>query len=115
MWICLNNAFLSVVSKGCAPDELLVRARRPGDINKVFPEAIVTEKIGTDYQFRAIVKREDIALALANEVFSIDYSNFKNSVRDNKLHDAYAAFWNQHARLQPRAPYSGIRRQGSLL
>ena len=25
MWICLNNAFLSIVHKDCAPDELLVR------------------------------------------------------------------------------------------
>ena len=32
MWICLNNAFLSVVSKDCRPDELLVRARRKGEL-----------------------------------------------------------------------------------
>ena len=42
MWIMMNNSFLSIVSKDCGPAELLVRARRAGDIERVFPDAKVT-------------------------------------------------------------------------
>ena len=117
MWVCLSNAFLSIVCKECGPDELLVRARRKGDIENVFPDAKVKRSPGTDYLFRAVVKRAEVAAAMVREVESIDYDNFKNSVRDHKLHDAYSAFWGIHARLQPVPPYSTIRSrgQGSLL
>jgi hypothetical protein len=37
-----NNSYLSIVSKDCGPAELLVRARRAGDIEKVFADAKVT-------------------------------------------------------------------------
>lgn len=117
MWICLNEAFLSVVSKDCPADCLLVRARRRGDIERVFPGARVEETPGNDYLFRAVVKRSDVADALARQVEALDYDNFKNSVRDRKLHDAYASFWHTHARLQEIPPYSARRnkRQGELL
>lgn len=49
MWLCLNSAFLSIVFKDCAEDELLVRARRKGDIEKVFPDAKVIRSTDSDY------------------------------------------------------------------
>lgn len=111
MWICLNRAFLSIVepergTNGASPT-LLVRARRPGDIEAVFPDVKVEKRPERDYLFRAMVPREAVAEAIAAEVLGIDYNNFKGSVRNNKLHDAYAGFWNIHARLQPTPPYSG--------
>ena len=106
MWICLTNAFLSIVSKDCKPDELMVRARRPGDIERVFPEAKVEVKDGTDYQFRARIKREVVAQALAAQVAGIGYSNFKGATRDDRLHDAYNRMWHAHAALQPTRPYA---------
>jgi hypothetical protein len=109
----MNDAFLSIVDKECGPDELLVRARRPGDIERVFPRAKVISRIGTDYQFRAVVPRTEVGEAMMVAVMTVDYDNFKNSVRDRKLHDAYASFWHQHARLQPSPPYS--RHNGSLI
>jgi hypothetical protein len=121
MWICLNRAFLSIVEPeagalGSSPT-LLVRARRPGDIESVFPGVKVEKRHERDYLFRALVPREAVAEAIAAEVHGIDYNNFKGSVRNNKLHDAYSAFWNIHSRLQPTAPYSGISygRQRSML
>lgn len=80
MWIITRGAFLSIVSKGCADDELLVRARRDGDIEKVFPRAVVEVGKGTDYRCRAVVKKSVVAMALAQEISSIDYSNFKSEV-----------------------------------
>jgi hypothetical protein len=116
MWLCLNNAFLSVVHKDCAADELLVRARVAGHIEAVFPHAKVTESTNTDYRYRAVVKRELVKGALMNVVDGIQYDNFKNSVKSRRLHDAFAAIWSVMARMQPTAPYSGRRQaQGSLV
>ncbi len=109
MWLCLNDAFLSFVSKDCKPDELLVRARRPGDIEKIFTKAKVTEYDKSDYQFRAVIKRTEVVEALTGEVQRVVYNNFKNSVRDNDLHHAYNAVWGVMAKLQPKPPYSGLK------
>lgn len=114
MWLALNDSFLSFVSKDCKPDELLVRARRPGDIEKIFSKAKVTEYDKSDYQFRAVVKRIDVETALVGEVRRIVYNNFKNSVRDHDLHGAYNAVWGIMAKLQPKAPYSGLSRKSAL-
>lgn len=112
MWICLNKAFVSIVHKECAKDELLVRARRPGDIEKVWPYAKVIKSPGTDYLFRAVLKRSQVADAIANELAGIEYGNFKDSVSDDKLHNAYNRVWSVMASLQPTPPYSGRRSRG---
>lgn len=106
MWICLNKAFFSIVDDGEVAGSLVVRARRKGDIEKVFPGAEVKTLSRRDYMFRAHIKREEVAEKVAQSVMSIDYSNFKNSVRDSDLHHAYHGFWDIHARLQPKAPYT---------
>jgi hypothetical protein len=94
----IPDAFLSIVSKDCKPSELLVRARRPGDIEKIFPHAKVTEYDKSDYQFRAVVTRVAV----------------KASVRDSDLHRAYNEVWGTMAKLQPKAPYSGLRGKSML-
>ncbi|MCC7068518.1 MAG: hypothetical protein IT523_08695 [Burkholderiales bacterium] len=106
MWICLNDSFLSIVDKDCAEDELLVRARRDGDIERVFPDAIVSVLPGTDYRCRARIKRTEVAAAVAKRIVEIDYDNFKDGVRDRALHDAYLGVWSTLGRLQPGGPYS---------
>lgn len=101
VWLMLNDAFFSLVAKDCARDELLVRARRKGDIEKVFPEAKVRRDDGTDYLYRAPIKRDVIAKAMAGEVARINYPNFKDSVTDDRLHNAYLRVWTAMASLQP--------------
>lgn len=116
MWLCLNQSFLSVVDKAEKPGCLLVRARRPGDIENYFPNAKVKKTIGNDYLFRAEVSREEIAAVITKQVMELDYDNFKDSVADDRLHSAYSGVWHTMARLQPIAPYSrGTRGQGALL
>lgn len=110
MWIMLNDCFFSIVAKDCGRDELMVRARRPGDIEKLFPNAKVTEYTASDYHYRAAVKRTELAEALVGEIGRVTYSNFKDSVQDKPLHDAYLRVWTAMASLQPKAPYSGLRR-----
>ena len=103
MWLCLNDAVLSIVKKNCKPGELLVRARRPGDIEKVFGKGVkVTRSTDSDYLFRATVKIEDVELALKREIEDIDYEN----VEDHALHMAYMKVWDAMSGLQNPPPYS---------
>jgi hypothetical protein len=112
MWICLSNSFLSIVSKDCPDDSLLVRARVAEHITNVFPDAKVVTIDHSDYQFRAVIKREVIKAKMAELVDGLNYDNFKNTVRSNKLHDAFARIWHVIAALQPKAPYSAYSRPG---
>lgn len=106
MWICTNTAFLSVVSKDCAADELLVRARRHGDIESVFPDAVVLPTLGNDYLFRAKIKRVVVGATMAQLAATLDYDNFKNSVGNDQLHTAYNKIWHVMANLQVLPPYA---------
>jgi hypothetical protein len=94
MWIFLNNAFLSIVDKGGDGSTLLVRARKLGDIESVFPDAQVTTTPNNDYRFRARVDREAVAAALAEAVRQINYPNFKATVKEHPRHDAYLGVWS---------------------
>lgn len=116
MWICLNDAFFSAVNKDCKPDEVMIRARREGDLEKVFNDEVllsqgfkaisVTRYTKSDYLFRAPVKRDHLKAALAAEVDRIVYSNFKASTRDHDLHRCYNRMWQAHADMQALPPYS---------
>lgn len=107
-WFCFNDAFISIVSKAPAKeDSLLVRARRAGDIEKVFGRKTkVVRATDSDYLFRAVITKEDVTRAIQNEVLRIDYPNFKSSVIDDDLHDAYMKVWSAMVVLQDPRPYS---------
>src|SRR5580765_496228 len=109
MWIMLNNAFFSIVNKDCPKDCLLVRARRPGDIERVFGDFPVSRDNRGDYLFRARIPKEEIAIALLRQIAGIDYPNFKDSVRNIKLKHAYMEVWEAMAKIQPEPPYSGAK------
>lgn len=96
MWIFLPDSFLSIVADKDDPtgDRLLVRARRKGDIESVFPDSRVIALAGSDYAFRAWVPRSEVTQVIASQVESIDYSNFKNSMIDNNYHDAALSVWS---------------------
>jgi hypothetical protein len=107
MWLCLNDAFLSIVKKDCKPGELLVRARRPGDIEKVFGRDVkVKRSTDSDYLYRAIVPIEEVEMALQRAVEDIGYENFKDSVKDHDLHLAYMRVWTAMSEVQHPRPYS---------
>jgi hypothetical protein len=106
-----SDCFLSIVSKDCEPTELLVRARRKGDIERVFPDAKVRKDTRADYLYRAVVPRKEIALAIGRRIENIGCANFKDSVTDDALHRAYMATWFAMMELQPLPPYSGTMRR----
>ena len=88
----LSDAFLSIVAAEY-PDELLVRARVKGDIEKVFPRTKVIHTPKADYAYRASLPRYWVASSLADSVMEIDYPNFKKSVAEQDRHDAYLRCW----------------------
>jgi hypothetical protein len=102
MWIFLSDAFLSVVADRDEPqgERLLVRARREGDIEHVFPEADVTTTPAADYRYRAWLPRERVAAVLMQQVEAIAYPNFKDSIRDHAYHDAAMGAWGAMYRYQ---------------
>ncbi len=100
MWLFLNNAFLSAVAHRTQPDDLLVRARVSGDIERVFPDAVVTTTPDADYRFRAVLPRGEVSKAIASQIEAIPYDNFKNSVTEHDRHDAYFETWGAMNRLQ---------------
>lgn len=107
MWLCLNDAFLSIVHKDCGRNELMVRARREGDIERIFPRANVSRSTDTDYLYRAVLPRTEVEFAMVGELRRITYSNFKDTVTDEPLHHAYLGVWNRMAELQDPRPFSG--------
>jgi hypothetical protein len=114
MWFCGSDFFLSIVDNSTTKGELLVRGRRKGDIEKVFPNATVIRKPGRDYLYRASIDRCDVAKAMFSQVMNIDYPNFKNSVKNKKLHDCYADVWGVMASLQEIPPYSVDKSKSSI-
>ncbi len=114
MWICANDGFVSIVDKAQNPRALLVRARRRQDLLAIFPDAKVWESTKSDYRYRAEISRGRVASVIAARLLQIDYDNFKDSVKDRPLHDAYARVWTEMGRIQPGGPYSDLWR-GPLL
>ena len=86
MWIALNNSFLSIVENRNNVSELLVRARVKGDIERV-SDAETYEDLNADYRYRALIKRDLVAKALAFQVSEINYDNFKNSISKDNTKD----------------------------
>lgn len=100
MWICLNDAFYSIVASDRDPALLNVRARREGDIERHFPNAEIVRLPNTDYAYRAFLRRGEVAAFLIRHIAELDYPNFKASVSDPPLHAAYEEVWAVLAGLQ---------------
>lgn len=91
----MNDSFLSVVKDRDKKNSLLVRARVEGDIERVFPDAIVKTNSGSDYMYRAYLPKRRVSKAIKKSIENIDYDNFKDSVpeEDKARHDAYFDVW----------------------
>lgn len=96
MWLFTSDGFVSIVAdkNDTRGDRLLVRSRDKMHITNVFPDAEVFSKQPSDYQWRAWVSREDVADAVMRQVQGLDYTNFKNSIYDDRYHDACIDVWD---------------------
>ncbi len=102
MWIFTSKSFLSIVEHMDEPSLLHVRARFPGDIEEIFPQADVVETPHGDYRFRTSLPREEISEALTRYVTDIHYDNFKNSVHEPNRKGAYIKVWEAMSSAQER-------------
>ncbi len=59
--------------------------------------------MGTDYKYRATVPREVVAKAMFDQFMALNYSNFKNTVKDKKRHAAYMDVWSAMNAAQSQA------------
>ena len=102
MWIVLNNSFLSIVKNRNNDDELLVRARVKGDIEKIFSNADVFTDDNADYKYRSYINRKIVASSISENLLNIDYDNFKNSVSKDESDraQAYMNVWSSLNKLQ---------------
>lgn len=105
MWLSLNNAFLSIVKDADREGHLLVRARVRKHLQRVFPGAPILTLKDRDYRFRVSVPREMVARMLVEKVEDLEYTNFKDSVKDEDLSRMYHLWWSDHRRLQDRDPF----------
>jgi hypothetical protein len=98
----MPDNMLSIVQKpgDAKSGTLTVRGRIKGDIEAVFPDAVIEVDAGTDYRFRAKVPREKVAKAMHEAVMNLNYSNFKGAVKDSERHDAYMDVWDAMHRFQ---------------
>lgn len=100
MWLALSGSFLSIVADRKDKSRLLVRARVAGHIEAVFPTAEVFTDRDADYLYRAYINRSVVEAAIKDQVHAIDYDNFKSSVANHELHQAYLRVWSAMRNLQ---------------
>ena len=100
MWICFNDGFVSAVEDKNNPTMLKVRARCREHLE--FLKLPVHESSNSDYRYRCFVDKNVFAEAVRLRVADISYPNFKDSVKDEGLHDLYADFWSLHYNFQQR-------------
>ena len=95
MWFCNNDGFISAVADSSDPtgNTLKVRARFRRDLEDIFPDKEIVEDAGTDYKYRVFITKQELAEIMYERILNIDYTNFKNSVARNDLHDLYDQFW----------------------
>ena len=115
MWVYLPVSFLSIVECPDDPAYLLVRAVREGDIEAIFGrETDVNMQTGSHYRYRAVLPREVVSEHLADEVASVNYTNFTSSVVDPQRKHAYTAAASAMAEFQ-RDSYSTFQPRRSEL
>jgi hypothetical protein len=102
MWIFTTDGFLSIVDKDCGSDQLLVRGRVKGDIERAFPGASVTVTPEDDYRFRAVITRKALTVYLHRQIKNLTYPNFKDTVTEPARHHAYLRVWDAMLRLQQK-------------
>ena len=100
MWICFNDAFISAVESDDDANVFKVRARKKQHLKTLFPGKKIYTTENTDYRHRVFVSRKAFARMVADRIEQVDYTNFKDSVEDKKLHDLYADFWELHWKYQ---------------
>jgi 8-oxo-dGTP pyrophosphatase MutT (NUDIX family) len=91
MWLITNFGFFSVIQKpgDMGSGMLTVRGRIKKDLEELRDKYLtdmedIVEGTGTDFKYRARVKRTSLTNALSKIIIDLDYSNFNNSVAEKQ-------------------------------
>lgn len=90
MWIVLNKGFLSIVNK---EGSFVVRSRIRKHLEEYFPSKVIEDNSGTDYQYRIRINKSELTEFLCTIPETINYGNFKSSIKDNKLKEFCMEVW----------------------
>lgn len=97
MWIFLNDAFVSIVAHRDERGMLCCRARLKGDLQRAFRGHLKGRRVlhtpSADYAYRVTLPQRAVSGAIASHVASIDYENFKGSVREADRQALYMRVW----------------------
>ena len=101
MWVITNKGFYSIVLVNdtvITPDNTVdeifaVRTRDKNHLSTAFPNKKVFAYEYSDYQFRVYLTKGEVADFMLKAVDSIDYTNFKNSIKDYSLHEFCTRIW----------------------
>jgi hypothetical protein len=93
LWIFNRDGFASITQHRDNPDLLIVKTRVKGDLAKMFGAGHRLIEAGSDYAFRALVNRSDVAHGSVRMVAEIDERNFKQTVTDKRRMPYYFQIW----------------------
>ena len=94
MWVFTNHGFYSIVRiLDTNPEKFWIRSRRREHLNTFFSEERILESYGSDYQYRVEINKEELSEIFSYLPEEIDYSNFKDSIKDKHLHHAAKLVW----------------------
>ncbi len=95
MWVFLKGGFFSVVQHRDKPGTLLVRGRNPDHFDSVFPGVNIIQMATADYPWRAEISHGEYSKIITEQIYEIDYTNFKSSVDSDEpaLFDAMMDVW----------------------
>lgn len=92
MWIFHTEGLLSIVEDRNDKKLLMVRARRPEHITKVFPHANPIHTPNADYHWRITAPRGQVQATIIQMLGNIDYDNFKDAANPT-LKSVYSNVW----------------------
>ena len=94
MWVFTNHGFYSIVKiLDTNPEKFWIRSRRKEHLNTYFSEERILESNGSDYQYRVEISKEELSEIFSYLPQEIDYTNFKDSIKDKPLHHAAKLVW----------------------
>lgn len=97
MWIATNFGWFSAVEDRDDEKRVYVRSRDLSQMEKlsVYLETKpkITKNISADYRYRIHITKDELKILMSELIDTIDYDNFKNSVKDKRLHQALSDVW----------------------
>lgn len=98
MWVFTQTGYISVVDYHQKPGYLTARSRDRQSLEPLreIADSTIDFTPMRDYQYRTLIKREDLQTFLTQQVEAIDYSNFKDRVSDvlgSDFHHACGDVW----------------------